>query len=234
MKLAALVLAAGCSQHVYSPPTQAFAILPVHATGTGEAVLDLDASTHSQVFDPGYDAASARIRAGLGNDTEVSVEAMQAYVNAGGPSPANRNVYAGRAALRFNPLHGAFSFNVGAGGGFAPASGSFAAIDGGLSVGYDNCYVVPMASYSMFVSQPIDPKPVDVSEDSAGETFSTPSRTAGGTFRTGIRISLSPDSCRARREVPWITAGFDFTSLIDATSNAQFMGAGVGLTIPLR
>jgi hypothetical protein len=125
------------------------------------------------------------------------------------------------------------SFTAGLGGGFAPAAGTFAAIDGGISLGYDNCYVVPVASASVFASQPLEARAVDVTVDPDRPMTSTPTRTAGATVRTGLRISLSPSACHAHHEVPWITAGFDLTGLVDATSHAQLMGLGAGLTFPL-
>jgi hypothetical protein len=232
---AALVLlaASACSQHLYSPPTQVYAVAPVHTLDADQRAVDIDGSTHSQVFDPGYDAGSARLRAGVGNDTELSLEAMSAIVNSNSISNAARDVYAGRAGMRINPDHGVLSFTAGLGGGFAPAAGSFAAIDGGISAGYDNCYVVPVASASVFASQPLEARPVDVTVDPDKPMTSTPTRTAGATFRTGLRVSLSPSACHAHHEAPWLTAGFDVTTLVDATSHAQLMGLGAGLTFPL-
>jgi len=234
MKLAAaLVLVAACSQHLYSPPTQAYSVAPVHTLDTDQRAIDIDGSTHSQIFDPGFDAARGRLRVGVGNDTELSLEGMGAIVNSNSISTAARDVYAGRGGVRVNPDHGPFSFTAGIGGGFAPAAGSFAAIDGGVSVGYDNCYVVPVASASLFASQPLEARAVDVTVDPDHPMTSTPTRTAGATFRGGLRVSLSPSTCHAGHEAPWLTAGFDVTTLVDATSNAQLMGLGAGLTFPM-
>jgi hypothetical protein len=236
MKLAAalvLALAAACSQHLYSPPTQVYAVAPVHALDTDQRAVDIDGSTHSQIFDPGYDAGSARLRVGIGNDTELSIEGMTAIVNSNSISTASRGVYAGRGGMRFNPDHGAISFTAGVGAGYAPAAGSFAAIDGGISAGYDNCYVVPVASASVFASQPLEARAVDVTVDADRPMTSTPARTAGATFRGGLRVSLSPSACHAGHEAPWLTAGFDVTALVDASSSAQLMGLGAGLTFPL-
>jgi len=235
--VAALVLvllaAAACSQHLYSPPTQAYQVAPVHALDRDQRAVDIDGSTHSQIFDPGYDAGSVRLRGGVGDETELSLEAMTAIINSNSVSTASRGVYAGRGGVRINPGHGAISFDAGIGGGFAPAAGTFAAIDGGISVGYDNCYVVPIASASLFASQPLEARAVDVTVDTDHPMTSTPSRTAGATFRGGLRVSLSPSACHAGHEAPWITAGFDVTTLVDATSHAQLMGLGAGLTFPL-
>jgi hypothetical protein len=235
MKLlaASLVTLVACSQHLYSPPTQAYQVAPVHTLDSSDRAVDIDASTHSQIFDPGFDAASGRLRAGIGNNAEVSLEGMGAMINSDTVSTANRNIYAGRGGFRINPDRGPVSFTAGLGGGYAPAAGGFAAVDGGVSVGFDNCYVVPVASASLFASQPLSARAVDVTVDSDKPMTSTPSRTAGATFRGGFRISLSPSSCHAGHQVPWITAGLDFTTLVDASSDAELLGLGAGLTVPL-
>jgi len=235
MKLlaASLVALAACSQHLYSPPTQAYQVAPVHTLDSNDRAVDIDASTHAQIFDPGFDAASGRLRAGIGNNAEVSLEGMGAMIDSNTVSTANRDIYAGRGGVRINPDRGPVSFTAGVGGGYAPAAGGFAAVDGGVSVGFDNCYVVPVASASLFASQPLSARAVDVTVDSDKPMTSTPHRTAGATFRGGFRVSLSPSSCHAGRQVPWITAGLDLTTLVDASSDAQLLGLGAGLTIPL-
>ncbi|HEX7702586.1 MAG TPA: hypothetical protein VF403_17725 [Kofleriaceae bacterium] len=241
MKLAAALVivaagasATGCSQHLYSPPTQAYSLAPVTTLGPNDKALDIDGSTHSQIFDPGIETGTGRLRAGIGNDAEISVEGTAARVNDSGPSTANRDFYTGRAGVRVDPGRGPISWNAGIGGGFSPSAGTFAAIDGGVSIGYDNCYVVPIVAASMLVSQPLVARAVDVTVDSDhAPMYSTPERTAGGTVRGGLRISLSPDTCHAGHQAPWITAGFDMTTLVDATSHAELFGAGVGLTLPL-
>lgn len=235
MKLAAVTLIAlsACSQHVYSPPTQAYQLAPVHALDANDRAVDFDASTHSQIFDPGYNAASGRLRAGIGNNAEVSFEGMGAVVGSGSLSTANRDVYAGRGGFRVNPDRGPVSFSAGLGGGYAPAAGGFAAFDAGVQVGYDNCYVVPVGALAAFASQPFSARAVDVTVDADKPMTSTPRFTGGATLRGGLRFSLSPSSCHAGHQVPWITAGIDYTALADSSSHAELLGIGAGLTIPL-
>jgi hypothetical protein len=235
MRLAAVLLAAtACSQHVYSPPTQAYMLGAVHALPTGGRALDLELSTHGQIFDPNFNAGQARFRTGIGDDAEVSVEGMVGGVDDHGPSTADRNLYAGRAGFRVNPSHGPFTFAVGAGGGYAPAGGSFTALDGGVQVGFDNCYLVPVASASTFVSQPLDAREIDVTDGSDhGPVYTKASRTVGGVVRGGLRLSLSPSECHAGKPSSWLTAGFDVTTLVDATDNAEMFGLGIGLELPL-
>jgi hypothetical protein len=226
LKLAAgALLTAACTHHVYSPPTQAYTLPPVTTLAPHARALDVEASSHSQILDPGVGAATARFRTGLRDEVEVSAEAMVASV-------AKVDFYTARAALRLNPSRGAVSFNTGIGGGYAPKGGEFLVLDAGVTVGYDNCYLVPVASASAFVSQPIDARPIDVSLDSH-PTYTTARRTAGSVVRVGLRVSLSPEQCRGGKEVPWITAGFDQTTVVDATDHGLLFGIGVGVSIPL-
>jgi hypothetical protein len=220
--------AGGCSQHIYSPPTQAYALGAVHALPIGGRALDLEASTHGQIFDPNFNAGQARYRTGIGDDAELSVEGMIGGVDDHGPSQADRNVYAGRAGFRVNPSRGPFTVSIGAGGGYAPAGGSFTALDGGVQLGFDNCYLVPVAAVSTFVSQPLDSRPID-----HGPVYSKATRTVGGVVRGGLRLSLSPATCHAGGQAPWLTAGFDVTTLVDSSSDAELFGLGIGLEIPL-
>jgi hypothetical protein len=229
----AAVLLLGCSQHVYSPPTQAYSLGSVHPVAVGDRGLDLEASSHSAIFEPAYIASAGRFRYGIGNDAEISGEAAIGNVDDHGSSKADRNVYAGRFGFRINPAHGPFTASFGTGGGWAPAGGSFAALDGGLQVGADNCYVVPIAAVSAFASQPIASRPIDVGSDEYGTSYSTARRTAGGTVRGGLRFSLSPSACHAGKQAPWITAGFDITTIVDATDDLELFGLGLGLEVPL-
>jgi len=48
-----------------------------------------------------------------------------------------------------------------------------------------------------------------------------------------LRISLSPSACHAGHQAPWITAGFDVTTLVDATDDQELFGLGLGLELPL-
>jgi hypothetical protein len=123
----------------------------------------------------------------------------------------------------------------GIGGGYAPSGGSFVTADGGFSVGYVNCFVTPLASASAFVSNPIEARPVDVSEgdDPMAHLTSTARFTVGGVVRVGLRIAMSPSGCRAGRQIPWLTTGVDITTMVDRTSDATLGGLGLGLEIPL-
>jgi hypothetical protein len=85
---------------------------------------------------------------------------------------------------------------------------------------------------SAFVSQPIAPRAVDVSDDDIMVT-DTPATTWGATVRGGLRLSLSPSACRRGEPGSWVYAGFDITGVRDHDSDDSLFGVGLGLSIPL-
>ena len=134
----------GCSQHVYSPPSQAFGISGIRPLATGQQSVDLELSQHAAMWDPAIGAGAARLRTGVGDNTEVSVEGTVLGVEDAGPSSADRTVFAARAGVRTNPGKAPYALFAGLGGGYSPAGGGFAAADAGVAIGYDNCVVVPV------------------------------------------------------------------------------------------
>lgn len=228
-----LVAAAACSQKVYSPPSQLFAVTPIAALPEAAQALDLEVSRHAQIFDPPVEAGAARLRFGIGHDAELSVEGSTAAVRDRGPSTAPRTFYTGRAGVRSTPGRGPFTLFAGAGGGYAGAGGAFVSADAGIAVGYVNCVLVPMAQASAYVSEPLHPRPIDVTTDADVPELDTPSTTAGGVLRAGLRLSLSPSACRRGEQSPWLFAGAGVTRMMDGDSDAAIPGVGIGLEIPL-
>ena len=230
--LVAVLITTACSQQVYSPPSRAFSLQPLAALPQGGRALDLELSHHAQIFDPGINAGAARLRVGVGDNIEVSAEGTALAVDDHGPSRADRRLYAGRGGISVTPGKGGLTLFAGLGGGYAPAGGAFAAADAGISVGYHNCVLVPIVEASGFISNPLEPRPIDVTDDEY-DTFDTPQRTVGGSVRAGLRLGLQRAACRRGAQSSWLYAGFSFTSLADQDSSAGLLGVGVGLTIPL-
>src|SRR5262249_2397873 len=143
----------------------AFGIHGIRPLAQGQRALDLEVSQHAAIFDPAVGAAAGRLRTGIGDNTEASVEATVMQVEDTGPSNPDRSIYAGRAGVRTNPGRGPFAVFAGVGGGLAPAAGSFVAADAGLAIGYDNCVIVPVAQGAGLISRPLESRPVDVTTE---------------------------------------------------------------------
>ena len=229
------VLVTACSQHVYSPPTQAFALSPIAALPQGRQAVDLEVSRSAQIFDPAIDAGALRLRSGAGDNAEISVEGTAFQVQDTGPSTANRTFYAGRAGMRVNPNRGAFSFSGGVGGGYSAASGTFAAVDAGAAVGWENCVVVPSAQVTGYASAPLGAaRPVDVSDGGEGPpVYSTPQRTLGVAVRAGLRFAFDHEACRHGQQTTWLSAGAGITTMVDDAQSATLLTIGLGLSVPL-
>ena len=91
-----------------------------------------------------------------------------------------------------------------------------------------------MLAASTFVSQPMESRKIDVNTDpESGPDYTMAQRTVGGVVRGGLRISLSPSACHAGQQAPWLTLGLDVTTLVDSTDDAEMVGLGIGLEIPL-
>lgn len=236
MKPAVLLLIAtttACSQKVYSPPSQAFSLVPLAELPQGRKVVDLEVSHHAQIFDPGINTGAARLRHGIGRSTDVSVEGTVLNVDDDGPSQASRTLYAGRAGVRTSPGPGVSLF-AGLGGGYAPSGGTFATADAGFAVGYHNCTLVPVLQVSGFLSAPLEARPIDVTDGGDDVAhFDTPGRTAGGVVRGGLRLSLNREACRRGEASSWLYGGLGVTHLVDADDQATLMGAGIGIEFPL-
>src|SRR5690242_14258403 len=107
MRIAAAVLvASGCSQQVYSPPAQTFAVSPVHSLASQHAALEMDVSNHAAIFDPAIHALDGRYRRGIGENAEVSLEGAAHQVEGNGRSTAPREFYSGRAGISVTPEAG--------------------------------------------------------------------------------------------------------------------------------
>jgi hypothetical protein len=200
----------------------------------GKSALDVEVSNHSAIFDPGVNAFDARYRTGVDTNTEITVEGTAHAIDDRGPSMADRTFYSGRAGIRTNPHRNGAAFFAGGGGGYAHSGGAFVAVDSGIAVGYENCYVTPVLQGSAFISQPLAAQPIDVTADSSKpREYDTPATTVGGVARGGLRISLSPSACHRGEDISWISLGWGIMSLADYNSHQLMLGVGAGLEIPL-
>jgi hypothetical protein len=230
---AVLIVVAGCSHRVYSPPSQLFAVTPISTLPQAKQALDIDVSHHAAIFDPPIEAAAGRLRHGMGDNTEVSIEGNAAAVRDDGPSTAERTLYTARVGMRANPAAGALTVFAGAGGGVAGAD-KFVAADGGFAIGYRNCVLVPTFQASAFVSKPVDARAIDVTTDLEHPRYDTPTTTLGGVLRAGARLNLSPSACRRGEQSTWLVAGIGITRVVDHDSGTAIPGVGLGIEIPLN
>lgn len=144
------VLVTGCMVH--TPPARGVPLETVAPVGEGRTGLQLEGATS-----PGLATSGAlRVRHGVGEDTDLSVEgtAIRIPPYTSSPPPDDRlDTWALRAGAKHR-LARALAITGGAGAGIFPG-GPFVAPDGGLITSWDNGIVEPFASLRLSVSLPL-------------------------------------------------------------------------------
>ncbi|MFT5355026.1 MAG: hypothetical protein ACI9KE_002239 [Polyangiales bacterium] len=225
--VAALLLTA-CSPHAFSPPGRTLPLETAAAVGVGNTAVQLEGGISAQVLGPGVVTASARVRHGVGEQTDLNVEGNFAYFVDGDPQiDMHRGIYSGRIGLKHAfGEHFALTGGVGAGGS---AAGAFISPDFGFILSFENPYVVPFFSARVVLSQPMGAREVEFVDD--GVAFSqAPAFTYGYAFTTGVRVPLGPIAKPLR---PAILVGFGMTHIFDGEDEAAFMGVNLGFEVTL-
>jgi hypothetical protein len=113
--------------------------------------LDIDVSRHAQIFDPPLDVGAARLRFGVADNTELTVEGNAAALRADdAASAAPRTLYTGAPAcgrIPTKPVHVLCRRRRWLRG----CGRTFAAVDAGIAVGYQNCVLVPSFRRRVYV-----------------------------------------------------------------------------------
>jgi hypothetical protein len=194
---AALVPLTACSYQVVSPPARMVNLESARTAAPGETVVGVHGGGYAAVFDPGVGAGSAGVKRGVAPHVEVGVEATWARVLYDNFPGIDRNVFAGRVGAKASNDKGWGALTAGVGGGFAPAAGGFTALDVGAVLSYPNCYLVPFANGTTFVSLPFATKQVDFrNSDGILAGSDTADTTVGFGLSAGLEIPLDRDRCR--------------------------------------
>ena len=228
LALAASSLGA-CAQHVYSPPSRAFALESARTVGAQRVGVAAQVGAQGALFGPSISAAESQVRYGVADDVEVSGQGTYAYVADEPAHHVDPSFYMGRAGVKVNPGGGALSLTGGVGGGYAAAGGGFAAGDLGAIVSYNGCTFIPFAGVGGFVSQPLDPHPVDVTEPADKmPVYDTPSTTVGMTITSGLKIAFR-DRCTEAAPPVALTIATGATRVSDHDSEDGFFGLALGV-----
>jgi hypothetical protein len=169
------------------------------------------------------------MRQGIAEAVEVGADAHFAKIN-GEPADKELKPYLGilRVGAKWEFLKDFVALTAGAGGGLSDA-GLYIAPDLGLVVAFENPYAIPYATISGYVSQPVDPKPVDLSteDEGVGTNIQTPEFTFGFTWAAGLRVPLYLHT--GLPVAPYL--GFGGTVLRDSKESAQMFGLTGGIDV---
>lgn len=228
LPLAAVLFLTACSPHAFSPPGRTLPLETAAAVGAGNTGVQLEGGISTEILGPGLVHATARVRHGVGEQTDLNFEGNFAYfIDGDEQNEAHRGIYSGRLGIKH-----AFGDNFALTGGIAAggsAGGAFLSPDVGVIAGFENPYVVPFVSGRLILSQPISAREVEFVDD--GVAFmQAPQFTYGYNLTTGLRIPVGPLAKPLR---PAILVGFGITQIFDGEDDAGFMSGNVGFELTL-
>ncbi len=232
LKVASLVpfawTGAGCDHHAFSPPARALPLETVAPLPYGATGIQVEGGTHQTIFGPSVDSGTARVRRGVGDDTDVSVEASVLHVTGDSAVGTKPDVLTGRIGFKHRVLP-FLAFTAGVGGGDS-TGGGFVSPDIGAIVAYENPYVVPFFSVRGSLSQPIGARPVNTTGVTDTSSYvNTPQLTWIYGATLGLRIPLgwrADDRVRGS-----LLGGIGLTALGDRIDSYALMSASAGAEI---
>lgn len=222
-------LGTGCSRPILSPPARMAPLETVATVPRGDLGIQGEGGYHAAIFGAEILSGTARLRLGVGEDTELSGEVSGAGIVNKTPRTGSGLLGATRVGVKHRVLDW-LALTAGAGAG-TWTGGQYVSPDLGAIFGYENRYAIPFFSARASLSQPVFPSRVDVSSYDE-EPFShtqkpTTSFILAGT--TGVRVPIGP---QVPDDTRWsLVGGVGLTHLFDTRDKETFMQASAGAEV---
>lgn len=227
--LGALLLSAGCTHQVFSPPARHLPLEAPATVGAGRTAISGELGFGGEIFGPELVGGSVRLRRGLTEHLEVSGEVTLVQLDdEKAAADQDPNIYMARAGVKWAPAQTGqhLAFTGGVGGG-AHTGGGFIAPEAGVIVGYENAYLVPFIGYQAGVSVPLGASEVDTSttDQGVGTELHTPETTFSHRLTLGVRVPLRATGAALPGG---FTVGWQQLWLHDLVSDEQIGIGGLG------
>jgi hypothetical protein len=220
----------GCNAHVYSPPARVAPMESSKPVARGQTSGGVAAGTGSAIFGVETHNATARVRHGVTDHSELGVDANLMVVDdSEAAAEVNPYIWSARVGGKWapQPLQDHLGLVYGVGGGTS-AGGQFISPDVGVVAAFENPYLVPFVSANGFVSEPINAQPVDVSNKDQGEgtKVMTAKTTWGATFAGGLKWPIVVGGSTVAPIV-----GLSHTLVTDGDEDTEVTGLSVGADV---
>lgn len=231
LALAGLLLA-GCTPHLYSAPTRVAPLESSRPLDVGQTSLQVGGGYHSETW--GIDASTVSLRAsrGVAEHLDVSANAGLAHIVGQGAADVHPNIYTGRLGLRWAPprLGNYLALTAGVGGGASQAGGLVSG-DIGYIAAYENDVLVPFTATSVWLSQPVGAREVDLSLE--GEPLGTDVQVAETTWGTSTALGLYVPLRFGAGNGPrgGVYLALTLTSLRDSEDASLLVGVSPGIEV---
>lgn len=221
--LVAALLFSGCTAHVFSPPATGGSLETVKPLGESVVRVGARANSQSDGFGPKAKTFSAQFRRGFAQKFELGADLSLFHIKGVEQADKDLSPYVGTLRLggKLEVLENYMAIQGGVGGGFSDA-GQFFSPDLGIILAVENPYLVPFVNVSGFVSQPINPKAIDVTiaDQPIGSDIQEPKFTYGILWSAGVRVPF--EISEGMILAP--SVGFGGTYLVDSEETANLTG----------
>ena len=195
----------GCAPTDAIPPTNTAVLLETPATlGEGRQSVEATVATSSGLFGPGVSAGTVAYMRGVSNHVDVGVAPTVQSFSGGSSSPridgfqeSYGYAYGADARVKVNPFDSKHVAIFGSLGGAYNHYATFASGSAGVSIGYDNDYVVPFVDLVAYGSVPLAREAFTYrsnlmsSSSTATPRTIEPSTTYGGIVSAGLAVKAT-------------------------------------------
>jgi hypothetical protein len=234
---ASLLLFPACSRHLMTPPTRTGQFQTPRVLGPGEKSLSVSGGVESGLLYVGAWGASGQGRMGLGEGLEAALDASFLRIlrpgGEGGLEDIDPGVYSANFRLKGNPAGAErwFAWHGGLGAGLSEIA-VFGTFDLGVTVGYENRWLIPYAGVDGTVNVPFWSKTVDLSESEPYPELERSPPTAGLLTFAGLKIPLgSADRPASKR--PALLAEGHASLFKTGDFTPGFLGGRAALEFPI-
>lgn len=228
---ASLLSLLGCHREVFVPPARPMPLESAAALADGETGIGGEFGRHAEVFGVDAYSGSARVRRGVGDGTDVSIEGAVVHVSGHSAAGTMQEIYSARFGAKREMVKNRWlSLSGGVGGGYG-AGGGFVSPDFGPIFAYENPYFVPFVTIRGGLSLPIGAQNVDISNDSLERHVFKPVLTWNFGSTVGFRIPIGPTEPRTGAVRASLLAGFGVLHLAHVRDDATVMQGSGGAEI---
>lgn len=185
----AMASTSACTTHLFSPPARMIPLETVATLPAGRAGVAVEGGIGGGIFGPGVTMGTVRLRRGLVENLDVSVEGNLLILDWAHLAPSAHLGVKWRAASFL-------AVTMGLGGGASEASG-FLSPDLGLTFAYENPYFIPFFTARIWTSSPFAVRtltlPINDNEGAMTAQFRT-AFTFGTTLTVGFRVPVATDA----------------------------------------
>jgi hypothetical protein len=239
--LAAALAGTGCTRVLMTPPSRTADFETPQVLARGEKSVTISGGVNEGIFYTGVIGGSVQGRMGLGDGREAGLDVSVLKVADRGSAikdPARPWIYSVNGRIKANPAGAErwCSLFGGLGVGHSDPA-TFATLDGGFSLGWENRRLVPYFGAKGTLDVPLLSRAVDLNEPDdereLDDYVQKPPVTLGGMAFAGLKLPIS-GARNPASAVPALLAEAQYSHFLAGGESIGFVGGRAALQFPVR